>query len=54
MTVGLSTYAFFWQWQTVADPPLSLLDMIDPACSTWPPQRGSPKGADLDVEPTAR
>jgi sugar phosphate isomerase/epimerase len=29
MTVGLSTYAFFWQWQTVADNPLSLADMID-------------------------
>jgi sugar phosphate isomerase/epimerase len=29
MTVGLSTYAFFWQWQAVAERPLSLVDMID-------------------------
>jgi 3-oxoisoapionate decarboxylase len=28
MTVGLSTYAFFWQWQSAADKPLSLTDMV--------------------------
>lgn len=31
MTIGLGTYAFFWQWQTTADEPLSLTDMIDKA-----------------------
>ena len=29
MTVGLSTYAFFWHWQTVADRPLRLTEMIE-------------------------
>lgn len=29
MTIGLGTYAFFWQWQTTAARPLSLVDMID-------------------------
>jgi sugar phosphate isomerase/epimerase len=29
VTVGLSTYAFFWQWQTTADTPLNLTGMID-------------------------
>jgi 3-oxoisoapionate decarboxylase len=28
MTVGLSTYAFFWQWQPVAEAPMSLTDMV--------------------------
>lgn len=28
MTIGLSTYAFFWQWHSTADQPLSLADMI--------------------------
>jgi 3-oxoisoapionate decarboxylase len=31
MTIGLSTYAFFWQWQTTAPRPLSLVEMIDKA-----------------------
>lgn len=31
MTVGLGTYAFFWQWQATADHPLSLTAMIDKA-----------------------
>jgi hypothetical protein len=38
MTVGLSTYAFFWQWQTVADAPLSLTDMIDQTAA-WDVER---------------
>ncbi len=29
MTIGLSTYAFFWHWQDRADHPLSLTAMID-------------------------
>jgi sugar phosphate isomerase/epimerase len=29
MTIGLSTYAFFWQWQRSASAPLSLPQMID-------------------------
>ena len=29
MTVGLSTYAFFWQWHDTATSPLSLTDMIE-------------------------
>ena len=29
MTIGLSTYAFFWQWQPSAARPLTLADMID-------------------------
>ncbi len=29
MTIGLGTYAFFWQWQTTATEPLTLTDMID-------------------------
>ena len=37
MTIGLGTYAFFWQWQTTAARPLTLVDMID-------------KTADWDVE----
>lgn len=37
MTIGLSTYAFFWQWHETATRPLSLHDMID-------------KTADLGVE----
>jgi sugar phosphate isomerase/epimerase len=31
MTIGLGTYAFFWQWQSSASRPLSLMDMIDKA-----------------------
>jgi 3-oxoisoapionate decarboxylase len=31
MTIGLGTYAFFWQWQTTAAEPLSLTGMIDKA-----------------------
>ena len=31
MTIGVGTYAFFWQWQTTAAQPLSLTDMIDKA-----------------------
>jgi hypothetical protein len=33
MTIGLGTYAFFWQWQTTAPRPLSLVQMIDKAAS---------------------
>ena len=29
MTIGLSTYAFFWQWHDTAISPLSLTDMIE-------------------------
>jgi 3-oxoisoapionate decarboxylase len=29
MTIGLSTYAFFWQWQPSAARPLTLIEMID-------------------------
>lgn len=29
MTIGLGTYAFFWQWHQTAERPLSLPDMID-------------------------
>jgi sugar phosphate isomerase/epimerase len=29
MTVGLSTYAFFWQWQPTAQHPLDLFDLVD-------------------------
>ena len=29
MTIGLSTYAFFWQWHPTAERPLSLTEMID-------------------------
>jgi len=29
MTIGVGTYAFFWQWQTTAARPLSLVEMID-------------------------
>ncbi len=29
MTIGLSTYAFFWQWHSSAPQPLSLAQMID-------------------------
>jgi sugar phosphate isomerase/epimerase len=29
MTVGLGTYAFFWQWQATAERPLTLAEMID-------------------------
>ena len=29
MTIGLSTYAFFWQWHDTATSPLSLTDMIE-------------------------
>ena len=36
MTVGLGTYAYFWQWHPTADQPLSLTDMVD-------------RTADLDV-----
>jgi 3-oxoisoapionate decarboxylase len=28
MTIGLSTYSFFWQWHATADRPLSLTDML--------------------------
>jgi len=28
MTVGLSTYAFFWQWQPTAQHPLDLFDLV--------------------------
>jgi sugar phosphate isomerase/epimerase len=31
MTIGVGTYAFFWQWQDTADQPLSLTGMIDKA-----------------------
>jgi sugar phosphate isomerase/epimerase len=33
MTIGVGTYAFFWQWQTTAAQPLSLSDMIDKTAS---------------------
>ena len=29
MTIGLGTYAFFWQWHQTAETPLSLTDMVD-------------------------
>jgi 3-oxoisoapionate decarboxylase len=29
MTIGLSTYAFFWQWHSTAENPLTLTAMID-------------------------
>jgi hypothetical protein len=29
MTIGLGTYAFFWQWHQAAETPLSLSDMVD-------------------------
>jgi hypothetical protein len=29
MTIGLGTYAFFWQWHDTADNPLTLPQMID-------------------------
>ena len=29
MTIGLGTYAFFWQWHQTAEIPLSLSDMVD-------------------------
>jgi 3-oxoisoapionate decarboxylase len=29
MTIGISTYALFWQWQSSADQPLTLTEMID-------------------------
>jgi|1186.fasta_scaffold00874_3 sugar phosphate isomerase/epimerase len=29
MTIGISTYALFWQWQSSADRPLTLTEMID-------------------------
>ncbi len=28
MTIGLSTYSFFWQWHSTAPQPLSLTDMV--------------------------
>ena len=28
MTIGISTYAFFWQWHATAEQPLSLAEMI--------------------------
>ena len=28
MTIGISTYAFFWQWHDTAEQPLSLTEMI--------------------------
>jgi sugar phosphate isomerase/epimerase len=28
VTIGLSTYSFFWQWHSTAPHPLSLLDMV--------------------------
>jgi sugar phosphate isomerase/epimerase len=31
VTIGVSTYAFFWQWQSTAAQPLSLADMVDKA-----------------------
>ena len=31
MTIGVGTYAFFWQWQPTAEQPLTLSDMIDKA-----------------------
>jgi 3-oxoisoapionate decarboxylase len=29
MTIGLGTYAFFWQWQDAAENPLTLAQIID-------------------------
>jgi 3-oxoisoapionate decarboxylase len=29
VTIGLGTYAFFWQWHPTAEAPLSLTDMVD-------------------------
>lgn len=29
MTIGLGTYAHFWQWHETADNPLTLPEMID-------------------------
>jgi sugar phosphate isomerase/epimerase len=29
VTIGLGTYAFFWQWYATAETPLSLIDMVD-------------------------
>ena len=29
VTIGLGTYAFFWQWHQTAETPLSLIDMVD-------------------------
>ncbi len=29
MSIGLSTYAFFWQWHATADRPRSLIELID-------------------------
>ena len=29
MTVGLSTYAFFWQWHSTARHPLDLFDLVN-------------------------
>jgi len=29
VTIGLGTYAFFWQWHATAETPLSLTDMVD-------------------------
>ena len=29
MTIGLSTYSFFWQWHETAPRPISLVEMID-------------------------
>ena len=29
MTIGLGTYAFFWQWHDTAENPLALPSMID-------------------------
>ena len=29
VTIGLGTYAFFWQWHATAETPLSLIDMVD-------------------------
>ena len=33
MTIGLSTYAFFWQWHPTAAEPLSLADLVDRTAS---------------------
>ena len=29
MTIGLGTYAFFWQWHATAETPLSMIDMVN-------------------------
>ena len=29
MTIGLSTYAFFWQWHHTAENPLTVAQMVD-------------------------